>query len=163
MVKLYFAHTSPINPPNASPVLTHTQVWAGLQRKIRFAQEFVPIIESCTVLSDENGVVTREVTFKKGAAPKETAKEVVTGFGNAWVDFVQEDGSVVKNIVSDNGAGGDENLHMTYAFEMDFPQIEDGSKEAEAQLSKMKGTARMAVEKSIDTIRAMVGDGRIAK
>jgi hypothetical protein len=85
MVKLHFAHTSPINPPGTLPVLTHAQVWAGLQRKIRFAQEFVPIIESCTVLSDENGVVTREVTFKKGAAPKEKAKEVVRGLGEAWV------------------------------------------------------------------------------
>jgi hypothetical protein len=79
------------------------------------------------------------------------------------VDFVQEDGSVVKNIISDSGEGGDANLHMTYAFEMDFPAIQEGTKEAEAQLAKMKGTARMAVEKSIETIRAMVGDGRIAK
>jgi hypothetical protein len=141
MVKLHFAHTSPINPPGATPVLTPAQVWAGLQRKIRFAQEFVPIIESCTVLSDENGVVTREVVFKPGAAPKEKAKEVVRGFGTCWVDFQQEDGSVVKNIISDSGEGGAENLHMTYAFEMDFPQFEEGSEGAEKQLCKMKGVS----------------------
>jgi hypothetical protein len=86
MVKLYFAHTSPINPPSTTPVLTHAQVWAGLQRKIRFAQEFVPVIESCNVLSDENGVVTRDVKFKKGAMPHdELVREVVKSYGDAWV------------------------------------------------------------------------------
>lgn len=87
MVKLYLAHTTPINPPNATPVLTHAQVWAGLQRKIRFAQEFVPIIDSCTVVSDANGVVERDVVFKKGMGPKERAREIVTGWGNTWVSF----------------------------------------------------------------------------
>jgi hypothetical protein len=86
MVKLYFAHTSPINPPSATPVLTHAQVWAGLQRKIRFAQEFVPVIESCNVLSDTDGVVTRDVKFKKGAMPHdELVREVVKWYGDAWV------------------------------------------------------------------------------
>jgi hypothetical protein len=75
---------------------------------------------------------------------------------------VQEDGSVIKNIVSDSGEGGKENLHLSYAFEMDFPKLEEGSKEAEEQLKKSKGTARMAVDKSIETIRQMVIDGRIA-
>lgn len=87
MVKLHLAHTSPINPPSATPVLTQTQVWAGLQRKIRYAQEFVPVIASCDVLEDKDGVVTREVVFKPGVGPKERAREVVTGFGNAWVSF----------------------------------------------------------------------------
>lgn len=85
MVKFHLAHTSPINPPSASPVLTHAQVWSGLQRKIRFAQEFVPIIESCTVLSDVDGVVDRKVVFKEGMAPKREARETVKGLGNAWV------------------------------------------------------------------------------
>jgi hypothetical protein len=62
MVNINLAYTSPINPSGASPILTQPQIWAGLQRKIRFAQEFVPVIESCEVLEeDEQGVVTREV------------------------------------------------------------------------------------------------------
>ncbi|OAK96007.1 DUF1857-domain-containing protein [Phaeosphaeriaceae sp. SRC1lsM3a] len=161
MVKFHLAHTSPINPPSASPVLTHAQVWSGLQRKIRFAQEFVPIIESCTVLSDVDGVVDRKVVFKEGMAPKREARETVKGLGNAWVDFIQEDGTTVKNIISASGPGGDENLHMTYVFEFDFPQLEEGSEAANAQLEKVQGNARMAVEKSIETIREMVLDGRI--
>ncbi|KAH7085100.1 hypothetical protein BKA63DRAFT_559750 [Paraphoma chrysanthemicola] len=161
MVKLYLAYTAPINPPNASPVLTEPQIWAGLQHKIRFAQDFVPIIESCTVLSDENGVVVRDVKFKDGAGPISRAKETVRSFWPSWVDFVQEDGSVIKNIVSDGPGGGVEDLQMTYAFEFNLPKIEEGSAEASAELKRLKGMSKMAVEKSIDTIRQMVIDGRI--
>ncbi|KAH5053924.1 hypothetical protein HBH96_145940 [Parastagonospora nodorum] len=158
MVTLHLAYTAPINPLSTTPVLTHAQVWAGLQRKIRFAQEFVPVIASCSVLSDEDGVVTRDVVFKPGVGPKEKAREVVRGFGTSWVDFEQEDGSVVKNVISD---GADGALYMTYAFEFRFPDLREGSAEAEAQREKLKGTSKMAVEKSIETIRQMVLDGRI--
>jgi hypothetical protein len=85
MVHYHLAYTAPINPPSASPVLTVPQVWAGLQRKIRFAQEFVSAITDCEVLSEENGVVTRVVKFKPGMGASPSAKEVVTTFGNAWV------------------------------------------------------------------------------
>jgi hypothetical protein len=162
MVTLHLAYTAPINPPSTTPVLTHAQVWAGLQRKIRFAQEFVPVIASCSVLSEEDGVVTRDVVFKPGVAPKEKAREVVRGFGTSWVrvkflngeggyrlnvfeqvDFEQEDGSVVKNIISD---GADGALYMTYAFEFRFPDLREGSAEAEAQREKLKGVSGMILE-----------------
>ncbi|KAH5019536.1 hypothetical protein HBI74_158230 [Parastagonospora nodorum] len=81
-----------------------------------------------------------------------------SGFGTSWVDFEQEDGSVVKNVISD---GADGALYMTYAFEFRFPDLREGSAEAEAQREKLKGTSKMAVEKSIETIRQMVLDGRI--
>jgi hypothetical protein len=86
MVNFNYAFTALINPPNASPVLTVPQIWAGLQRKIRFAHEFVPVIESCEVISDENDVVTRVVKFKKGMGPgAEGAKEIVRGWEPSWV------------------------------------------------------------------------------
>jgi hypothetical protein len=85
MVTLHLAYTSAINPAGATPVLTESQVWAGLQRKIRFAQEFVPVIASCDVLEEKDGVVTREVVFKPGVGPKERAKEVVRSFWPSWV------------------------------------------------------------------------------
>jgi hypothetical protein len=86
MVNFNIAHTSRINPAGASPILTQSQIWAGLQRKIRFAQEFVPVIESCTVLEESaDGVVTRDVVFKKGMGPKDTAREVVRGYWPCWV------------------------------------------------------------------------------
>lgn len=85
----YLSHTSPINPPSASPVLTVPQIWAGLQRKVRFAQEFVPVIESCTVLEEkEDGTVIRDVVFKEGAGPKPRARETVREFWPSWVSLI---------------------------------------------------------------------------
>jgi hypothetical protein len=65
MVNIYTAYTAPINPEGATP-LSVDQVWKGLQRKVRFAQEFVPMIEECEVLEekDEGRTVTRRMRFK---------------------------------------------------------------------------------------------------
>jgi hypothetical protein len=142
MVTLHLAHTSRINPSGASPILTPPQIWAGLQRKIRFAQEFVPVIESCDVLEEKDGVVTREVVFKKGMGPKDRAKEVVRGFWPSWVDFEQEDGSHIKNIISD---GDDGDLFMTYAFEFRLPGVEEGSEQAEKEVQRFKGVSTFSV------------------
>ena len=85
MVTLHLSYTSRINPSGVSPVLNNNQLWAGLQRKIRFAQEFVPVIESCEVLEDKDGVVKRQVVFKKGQGPVDRAREVVKSYWPSWV------------------------------------------------------------------------------
>lgn len=90
MVNIHLSYTSKINPAGATPVLNQAQIWAGLQRKIRFAQEFVPVIASCDVLEDKDGIVTREVRFKPGAGPKDKAKEVVRGYWPSWVRILKE-------------------------------------------------------------------------
>lgn len=77
------------------------------------------------------------------------------------VDFHQEDGTTIKNIISAGSSLEDGDLHMTYAFELSYPGLEEGSKGLEEQVTKMRGMSKVAVEKSIETIRAMVGDGRI--
>ncbi|TKA81850.1 hypothetical protein B0A49_01080 [Cryomyces minteri] len=155
MVTLNLAYTAPINPTSASPVLTSPQLWAGLQRKIRHAQEFVPAIVSCTVLDEQkedNGsvTVTREVQFKEGYGPKEP------------VDFHQPDGSTISNIISDGPSGQPSDFSMTYTFQWLHPEIERGSKEKAEALAMRKKTAKMAVEKSIESIRRMVKEGEIA-
>ena len=66
MVNRYIAYTQPVNPAGASPILTKPQLWAGLQRKVRHAEEFVPVIVSCEVLGEEANVVTRQVVFQEG-------------------------------------------------------------------------------------------------
>lgn len=86
MVTIHLSHTSPINPSGASTILTVPQIWAGLQRKVRFAQEFVPVIESCTVLEErKDGTVVRDVKFKEGAGPKPQARETVREYWPSWV------------------------------------------------------------------------------
>ena len=48
-------------------MLSRARVWKGLQRKVRRAQDFVPVIEACRVLEEKDGgtVIVRESTFKK--------------------------------------------------------------------------------------------------
>jgi len=65
MVTINCAYTEQINPAGASPVLSKDQVWAGLQRKIRKAQDFVPIITGCDVLEEKEDEVVREAHFKE--------------------------------------------------------------------------------------------------
>ncbi|KAL8347801.1 hypothetical protein RB601_002882 [Gaeumannomyces tritici] len=79
------AHSEPINPPGAEPVLTREQVWAGLQRKVRSPTEFVPAIESCQVVSEEGDVVTRIVQFKANWGPSGKVTEVCTSYHPAQI------------------------------------------------------------------------------
>lgn len=83
------AFTAPINPSGASPVLTRAQIWKGLERKVRHAEEFVgAAIKSTDVLDvskDDKGreVVTREVVFAEG---NRKVKEVCTLYEDMKVE-----------------------------------------------------------------------------
>jgi hypothetical protein len=66
MVNRYIAHTVPVSAKGVSPVLTRSQVWAGLQRKVRHPAEFVQVILSAKVLSEGGNTVTRETILKEG-------------------------------------------------------------------------------------------------
>jgi hypothetical protein len=88
MVKLYASITLPVNPPLASPPLTHAQCWAGFQEKARRPQPFVPIAE-CEITDDRGAAgLTRRVTMQATAGPLAgVATEVVTYHGNTRVGF----------------------------------------------------------------------------
>jgi len=77
--------------------------------------------------------------------------------------FYQTDGSTISNIISEGSKGAESgDLNMTYAFEWLQPDIDAKDKEAiEEKTKKYRGMATMAVEKSIESMRAMVVDGRI--
>ncbi|KAK0668379.1 hypothetical protein QBC41DRAFT_303455 [Cercophora samala] len=169
MVLINIAYTTPINRPGQQPVLTTPQVWAGLVRKVRHAQEFVPVIESCTVASEETNaagqlVVTRRVNFGQAApvpASQGEVEEVCTLFPPRRVDFVQHDGTRVWNHVSQGPGKDGEDLYLTYVFEARDDAIEESSPEAAALEERFKTTAKRAVESSIETIRRLVVDGKL--
>jgi hypothetical protein len=76
MVSIYCAYTQQINPAGVTPVLTRAQIWAGLQRKIRRAQDFVPVISECKVLEEKDNVVIREAKFAAGGVPGQSGKTI---------------------------------------------------------------------------------------
>ncbi|KAK3934145.1 DUF1857-domain-containing protein [Diplogelasinospora grovesii] len=168
MVVFNLGYTAPINRAGQEPTLTLAQVWAGLQRKVRHAQEFVPVIVECGVLSEEKDpskddvvVVTRTVRFKPGAGPGGQVKEVCKHYAPCRVDFYQQDGTTISNFVASGPSGEPEDLHMTYMFEWRHPDVEAGSEEAKKMEEAHRKTAKMAVESSIETIRRLVKEGKL--
>ena len=101
----------------------------------------MPVIESCEVLKDDSGVVERLVKFKKGMGPKDEAREVVRGWEDYWVDFEQDDGTHIRNVISDGPSGNDDDLHMTYMFEFRLPNVEANSQDAEKEKKRLKGVS----------------------
>jgi hypothetical protein len=63
------AFTSPVNPPGATPVLSHAQVWKAFLLKAEHPQRFVPAIEQCEVVERTATGLLRRVTFAPGAGP----------------------------------------------------------------------------------------------
>ncbi|KAL1304833.1 hypothetical protein AAFC00_003760 [Neodothiora populina] len=160
---LYLAYTAPINPPSATPVLTLAQCWSGLQLKIRDAPVFVGAIASCDVLEDSDderfGTVVREVVFKSDAS--KSIKETCVSCWPCKVDFHQPDGSTVTNTISQGPTGQPDDLCMTYSFQWLLPDVEAGSKKEDEARTQYSGMAKMAVDKSIEAIRRLVGEGKL--
>ncbi len=133
MPTIRLAHTIPVNPPGVTPVLTEAQLFKGFQRKIRRPMDFVPAIAKCEVLTDENGVVKRHVTFKPPPGDDGTsgqlkeAVEICTELPPHRVDYKVDDGSTVSNIISAGSSGKLEDLYVTYSFEWQYPNLEVGS------------------------------------
>ncbi|KAK2737125.1 hypothetical protein FQN57_000464 [Myotisia sp. PD_48] len=154
------AFTAPINPPGATPVLKHDQVWAGLLLKIRSAETFVSsAIESTSVISEsidpstQNLVTVREVIFREG---NRKVQETVTAYEDCRVDFIQPNGSLVSNVISE-GEGGE--LYMTYVFEWRHPDV---SKEEHLTLrQKEKDMSELAVKGTIDAMRTLAKNGKL--
>ncbi|KAF7561227.1 hypothetical protein G7046_g2929 [Stylonectria norvegica] len=164
MVIINIAYTAPINGKDTSPILTSSQVWEGLKRKVLHAEEFVPVITACEVISEEtveSGVkIVRDVTLssKGSGTDGKPVRETVFHHAPVRADFQQPDGSNVSNIVS---KGPDGELLMTYAFEWRHPSVEEGSEESAKLDAHHWGVAKMAVDSTIATIRRLVKGGEI--
>lgn len=156
----HVAYTAPINPPGATPVLTHQHIWPLLRRKVHRAQEFVPgAISSTSILSTTTNatghpVTVREVTFIEG---NRVVREDCAEYKPMKIEFLQGDGSKVQNVVSE-GAEGE--LYMTYTFEWLHPELEGDAEGLRERREAERKMARMAVEGTIKTMREMVKDGR---
>lgn len=77
------------------------------------------------------------------------------------VDFEQENGSMISNIVSEGPGGTEGDLHMTYVFEWRHPEVEAGGAEEEELTVKHRGMAKMAVDGTIQTLRKLAAAGEL--
>ncbi|RMZ83005.1 hypothetical protein DV737_g1763, partial [Chaetothyriales sp. CBS 132003] len=161
----HIAFTAPINPPGANPVLTRSQIWSGLERKIKAGQDFVggaitatDIIKEYRTEKTDLPVTVREVVFANAAMGRVT--ETCIAFYPMKVEFHQNNGSKVQNVIS-QGAGGSEDLYMTYTFEWQHPELEGKDEELKKKYEQEEALAKVAVESTIKVMREMVKDGRI--
>ena len=69
MVILYQSQTCPINPPDASPILTVEEVWEVMMLKCRKPELFVAPMSGSKVLEENPTSMKRSVTFKEGMGP----------------------------------------------------------------------------------------------
>jgi hypothetical protein len=70
-----------------------------------------------------------------------------------------EANTVITNTIS-TGAGENE-LYLTYTFQWDFPSIKEGSEEANEKERQLAEQGAQGVPYAIDTIRAMVQEGKL--
>ncbi|PGH15379.1 hypothetical protein AJ80_05563 [Polytolypa hystricis UAMH7299] len=154
------AFTTPLNPPGATPILKREQIWVGLLLKIRSAEAFVPAaIQSTSVLAEfadpatGNPVTIREVIFREN---QRKVQETVTAYEDIRVDFVQPDGSLISNVVSEDADG---ELYLTYIFEWRHPGV--SKEELLALREKEKKTSKLAVEGTITVLRELVKSGKL--
>ena len=80
MVIIIDAHTEPVNPPSASPVITHAQLWGGCLFELRNKPLFFPSIESSKVLSESDEELKISSILKDHSTTGHTAGEHVTTF-----------------------------------------------------------------------------------
>jgi len=161
MVKVYAARTLPVNPPDAPLVLKRYLLWEALQRKIRHATEFVPAMRQCTVVSDEKDVVLRDCVLEHQNGELRNMREEVTSYGKQWIIFRQSEGSVTTNIVSNGPDNTDQDLQLTYTFEWNYPDVEEGTAAHDKAIETTNMMALVGVKQSIITARKMVQEGVI--
>lgn len=102
MVVIYISTTAPVNPPSATPVLTHDELWAALVAKARHPEEFVPVIEKSRIIREDETGLTRGVLFK-GDMGKEMGgevEEVVRYVGRMKVCLFPSSPSCTSSIVN---------------------------------------------------------------
>lgn len=84
------------------------------------------------------------------------------GLTDSQVDYHQENGSLITNIISAGPSGKPEDVYMTFAFDWLHPELEDeDGEEARKLKERHQRVAKMAVHTTIDTIRRLVQEGQI--
>jgi hypothetical protein len=149
----------------------------------------VPIIEKTDVIEDdkEDEVVRVAHFIEAHGQPAHSVREVCRSYyptkvrhyiseyylpsihevswltSLAWiqVDFLQPNGAVITNTVSDGPGMTESDYNMTYTFDWAYDDVVAGSDEHKKLEAQHRSGAQMAVHKSIEALRRMAAAGEL--
>lgn len=141
-----------VNPAGADPVVTRDDVWQGLLLKAEDALPFVPSMTRCEVLERYDDGLLREIEFRG-----QTFSERVTFTPKERVRFERVSGPVGGHVLNElSGEGGE--LALRFTFNLQLPDVEEGSEEERAYEQTMSGDYLKAVGATLDAVRRTVAD-----
>lgn len=148
-----------VNDPSRPdlPVLTRSQVWAGLLMKAEDATKFVPMITYCKVIERfENGFI-REINFRENSR----IRERVTFEPEKRVRFEQMDGpnqgGWVDNILDEDANGA---LRLRFVFGIPKGRASEGPPPGGPEPG-INSIYRQALESTLAAVRRQVQDGTL--
>lgn len=138
----------PVNPPEAEPPLTRTQLWESLVLKAEDPVPFVPAIRSCVVLERSPHGLVREIE-----ARGDRSRERVTFVPEERVRFVRLSGrarGTIENVIETEPDGA---LVLRFTFSLELEGVEHGSAEERAYAAAMEASYLAAVDATLRAAR----------
>jgi hypothetical protein len=145
-----------VNPPGSAIVLTHPQVWRGLEIKAEAAIPFVPGMTHCEVLERYDDGFLREVVIRG-----ERLQERITFTAPNQVHFLRvnspNNAGWITNLISESEHG----LLLTFTFAVRFPGVEPGTAAEKERGEGLKTNYRRAIERTLARCRELVSEKQI--
>lgn len=141
----------------AEPRLDARQIWQGLVMKAEDPTRFVRGITACRVIQRLADGIVREVLLR-GA----TVRERIVYRPGESVTFVRLNGAelgMIRNEIVDDAT---RSLCLRFTFDLEIEGIAPGSADEAAFAERMAGDYLAAVQATIERIRTLVRDGRLA-
>jgi hypothetical protein len=137
------------------PDLTGSDVCRGLVLKGENALPFAPVMETCDVIERGEDWLIREIRIAGN-----TMREKVTLHHEHTVAFERLDGiergTILKEVLDEG------ELQIRLTFTLSREDMEDGSAEEQAYAASMEDTHLKAVQSTVDTIRRLISEGKLA-
>ena len=155
---IYVAREISVNGQRGAddPVLTRSQVWAGLKMKADNALPFVPVMSKCDVIERTPTGLTRDIEIRG-----EAARERITLYPERKVVFLRlsgpVDGFIVNEILDD--PSGELKLRFSFAVQL-IDADSDSTKERDFR-AMMERDYLVPVDATLAAIRRAVREKRL--
>jgi hypothetical protein len=143
--------TVPVNPPGETVQLTREDVWEGLVLKAENALPFVPAMTRCEVIERTDDSILRTIEFRG-----QEFGERVTFVPQRQVRFERTYGPVLGTISNDLHEDEDDNLLLTFSFDLVLEGVAPGSEAEQDYEATMKGDYLKAAGATLAAVRQMV-------